>query len=209
MADQPPDRTRPRSRKRGHRGAPTATPAPRPAAIPAPRPDPRAAPQPPRPTIRDPQSPPAHLPRESRSEKRNAEIRATLTPYEPGERPWIIVVCSLLACGLGLGELVLWLAGATIGGKHPAAGGIIAFTVVFVICGLGMWQMWYGAVLGFMALMAIVAVLFTLFLIEASNVWSALLALAIIGISGYLFFKLVRVLSRIQLPRTPERGPGV
>jgi hypothetical protein len=30
-------------------------------------------------------------------------------------------------------------------------------------------------------------------------------ALAIIGGSGYLFFKLVRVLSRIQMPRPPEQ----
>ena len=36
-----------------------------------------------------------------------------------------------------------------------------------------MWRLWYGAVLGFMALMAIVAILFTLFLIEASNLSSA------------------------------------
>jgi hypothetical protein len=195
MDENPREQVRQRSRKRGRRGAPTATPAP------------QATPAAQRPAIRDTQSPPAHLPRESRSEARNAEIRATLTPYEPGERPWIIVVCSLLACGLGLGELIAWLAGATIGGKHPAAGGIVAFTVVFVICGVGMWQMWYGAVLGFMALMAIVSVLFTLFLIEASNVWSAVVALVIIAVSGYLFFKLVRVLSRIQMPRSPERDP--
>ncbi len=35
---------------------------------------------------------------------------------------------------------------------------------------VGMWRMWYGAVLGFMALLAIIAVIFTLLLIEASNV---------------------------------------
>jgi hypothetical protein len=212
VADQPSPPSRPRSRKRGRHGAPApeaASAQPRSTAqLAAP---PVASPEPPRATrapIRDTQSPPAHLPRESRSEARNAAIRATLTPYEPGERPWIIVVCSLLAIGLGLGELVAWLAGATIGGKHPGAGGIVAFTVVFVICGLGMWQMWYGAVLGFMALMAIVAVLFTLFLIEASNVYSALVALGIILVSGYLFFKLVRVLSRIQMPRPPQGRPG-
>jgi uncharacterized membrane-anchored protein len=68
-----------------------------------------------------------------------------------------------------------------------------------------MWRLWYGAVLGFMALLAIIATIFALLLIEASNVLGLLVALAVIAVAGYLFFKLVRVLSRIQLPRYPGR----
>ena len=95
-----------------------------------------------------------------------------------------------------------WLAGDTIGGKRPAAGGIFVFSAVMAAAAIGMWKLWYGAVLGFMALLAIIAVLFTLLLIEASNVLGVVVALAIIGVAGYLFFKLVRVLSRIQMPRS-------
>jgi multisubunit Na+/H+ antiporter MnhC subunit len=54
-----------------------------------------------------------------------------------------------------------------------------------------------------MALLAIIAVIFTLLLIEASNVLGVVVALAIIGVAGYLFFRLVRVLSRIQIPSSP------
>ena len=39
-----------------------------------------------------------------------------------------------------------------------------------LVCAAGMWRLWYGAVLGFMALLAIVSCLFALLLIEASNV---------------------------------------
>ena len=46
---------------------------------------------------------------------------------------------------------------------------------------------------------------FTLFLIEASNLLGVSVALAIIVASGYLFWKLVRVLSRLQMPRRPSR----
>jgi hypothetical protein len=60
-------------------------------------------------------------------------------------------------------------------------------------------------VLGFMALLAIIAVLFTLYLIEASNLLGLVVSLAVVGLSGYLFFKLVRVLSRIQMPSHPSR----
>ena len=72
-------------------------------------------------------------------------------------------------------------------------------------CAAGMWRLWYGAVLGFMALLAIVATLFSLLLIEASNVLGVVVAVVVVGGAGYLFFKLVRVLSRIQMPRYPGR----
>jgi uncharacterized membrane-anchored protein len=70
---------------------------------------------------------------------------------------------------------------------------------------VGMWRLWYGAVLGFMALLAIVATLFSLYLIEASNLLGLVVAVVVVGGCGYLFFKLVRVLSRIQMPRYPGR----
>jgi hypothetical protein len=204
-----------RSRKRGRHGPPTGAPAdpippqasaPEPARAPDPAPALQlheSAPEPARTSIRDAESPPAHLPRESRSETRNAEVRATLKPIDPGERPRVIVAASALAAALALANLIAWLAGDKIGGKHPAAGGIIVFSAVMAAAAIGMWRLWYGAVLGFMALLAIIAVIFTLLLIEASNVLGLVVALAIIGASGYLFFKLVRVLSRIQMPRPP------
>jgi len=201
-----------RSRKRGRRGPPSAAPGPsepgppRPPSAQTPAPAVvTAAQEPARTSIRDPASPPAHLPRESRSEARNAEVRATLKPIEPGERPRVIVFSSAIAAALALANLIAWGAGDKIGGKHPAAAGIIVFSAVMAAEAIGMWRLWYGAVLGFMALLAIIAVIFTLLLIEASNVLGLVVALAIIGVSGYLFFKLVRVLSRIQMPRSP--GP--
>jgi hypothetical protein len=154
-------------------------------------------------SIRSEQSPPEHLPQPSRSEARNAEVRATLRPIGPGERPRVVVVSSAIAAGLALANLIAWLAGDTVHGRRPAAADIIVFTLVFAAAAVGLWRLWYGAVLGFMALLAIIAVIFTLLLIEASNVLGAVVALVIIGVSGYLFFKLVRVLSRIQMPRAP------
>jgi hypothetical protein len=176
-----------RSRKRGRR----SPPPPR-----APAPTPARAPQ---------QVPPAHLPQASRSERKNAEVRAALRPLAPGERPWIVVVSSLVAAALALANLIAWVAGDKINGKHPAASGILIFTAVLLVCAVGLWRLWYGAVLGFMALMAIIAVLFTLYLIEASNVLGAVVAVLVVGVCGLLFFKLVRVLSRIQMPRHPSR----
>jgi hypothetical protein len=139
----------------------------------------------------------------TRSQRRDAEARANLKPLGPGERPPVIRVSALLAGALGLANLIAWLAGDKINGKHPAAGGIFIFSALMCACGIGLWRMWYGAVLGFMALLAIIGTLFSLYLVEASNALGFIVAPIIIAVAGYLFFKLVRVLSRIQMPQRP------
>ncbi len=139
----------------------------------------------------------------SRSQRRDAEARAALTPLAPGERPPVIVISALIAAGMALANLISYLAGDRIGGTRPGAAGIVVFSALMLACAVGLWRLWYGAVLGFMALLAIIVTIFALLLIEASNLLGVVVALAIIGIAGYLFFKLVRVLSRIQMPRRP------
>ena len=139
----------------------------------------------------------------TRSQRRDAEARANLKPLAPGERPAVIQISAVIAAGLGLANFIAWVAGDKIGGKHPAAGGILIFTALMCACAIGLWRMWYGAVLGFMALLAIIATLFSLYLLEASNALGFIVAPLIVIVAGYLFFKLVRVLSRIQMPHRP------
>jgi hypothetical protein len=133
-------------------------------------------------------------------------VRATLAPLAPGERPWPVTVGAVVAGLLGAGNLIAFLAGLKVGGNHPAAGGIIVFAALMLSCAVGMWRVWFGAVLGFMALLAIIVALFTLLLLEASNLLGFLVPPLIIAAAGYLFWKLVRALSRIQMPKTPN-GP--
>jgi uncharacterized membrane protein (DUF2068 family) len=102
-------------------------------------------------------------------------------------------------------QLILFLAGVKLktSGLKASAGQTIAFAVLMLICAAGMWGRRYWAVLGFMALLAILILFAVGSLIKASTVLGALIALAIVGLGGYLFFKLVRVLSRIQMPKYP------
>jgi uncharacterized membrane protein (DUF2068 family) len=152
-------------------------------------------------------APRAGAPRGSRSEQRDAAVRATLTPLAPGERPWVITVGAALAAASGLTQLILFLVGVKLRttGLHASAGQTIVFTVLMFLCAGGMWLMRYWAVLGFMALLAILLVFAVGALIQASNLLGLVVAVAIIGVGGYLFFKLVRVLSRIQMPKYPGR----
>jgi hypothetical protein len=190
-----------RSRKRGRRGPAKARPVAKAAAA-------RTAP--PQATATEPAKPKRpggwEVPTGeelTRSQRRDAEARANLKPLAPGERPTVIWISALLAGALGLANLIAWLAGDKINGKHPAAGGIFIFSALMCACGVGLWRMWYGAVLGFMALLAIIGTLFSLYLVEASNALGFIVAPIIIVVAGYLFFKLVRVLSRIQMPQRP------
>jgi hypothetical protein len=147
---------------------------------------------------------PARKPRRS-SEERNAATRAALQPIPAGERPWAITVSAALAAATGIGNLIAYFAGAKIGGKHPAPGGIILFSLLMLVCAGGMWQLRYWAVLGFMGLLAIIITLFALLLVEASNLLGFLVPPIIIAICGFLFVKLVRILGRIQMPKYPGR----
>lgn len=173
-----------RSRKRGRRQRPV-TPV---KAVKAPAPGAGSAPQ---------------VPKPSRSQRRDEAVRSALAPLAPGERPRAIVASVIVSGLIGVGQLIAFLAGLKIRGKTPAAGGVLVFCGLMIACSIGLWRLWYGAVLGFMALLAIVATLFSLYLIEASNLLGLFVALVVISGSGYLFWKLVRVLSRIQMPRYP------
>ncbi|MGZ4295095.1 MAG: hypothetical protein ACXVRM_12710 [Solirubrobacteraceae bacterium] len=192
-----------RSRKRGRRGKPSAQAAKAPAQTKAAASGTAAAPTKAAPSPRTTQWFVPTGEELTRTQRRDAEARARLKPLAPGERPVAIRVSALVAAILGLANLVAWLAGDKIGGKHPAAGGILIFSALMLACAVGLWKMWYGAVLGFMALLAIIATLFSLYLVEASNVLGFIVAPLIIVGAGYLFFKLVRVLSRIQMPQRP------
>jgi hypothetical protein len=135
----------------------------------------------------------------NRSEIRNEAVRATLRPYAPGERPAPVTIGASVALVLGLANLGLMVGGYKIHGHSEVAGGVI-FAVITLSAAAGMLRMRYLAVLGFEAVLGIAIVVFALFLIRASNILAVLLCLAVISLGGWLFWKLVRVMSRMQAP---------
>jgi hypothetical protein len=64
-----------------------------------------------------------------------------------------------------------------------------------------MWQLRYWAVLGFQALLALIIIAFAFVAVTANDIGRLVIALAIIVALGTLFWKLVRVLSRLQMPK--------
>lgn len=143
----------------------------------------------------------------SRSELRNEAARAALEPLSPGERPLGLRVAIGVAAALALGNAIAYFAGATIGGKHPG-GGVLAFTALAGTLAIGMALTRYWAVILFEALLTLIILLFTLFLVEADSVGGLAVCLCVLVPSGWLFWKLIRVMGRIQLTRREQLPPA-
>ena len=138
----------------------------------------------------------------ARTEAQNAAARARLAPLAPGERPWPLQISVALAALAALANLIAYVAGAKLQGGKLQTSELVPFVVIMVILAGGMWRRSGAAVLLFMALLTIIVVLFSLFLIEASNFLGVVVPLLFICGGGYLFWKLVRVLGRIQAPQS-------
>ena len=139
----------------------------------------------------------------ARSEERNAAIRATLTPLAPGERPPALKVAIGVALALALANLVAFAAGADVPGSSSRLGGLV-FVALMLLVAWGMWERRYWAVLGFATLMALITVAFSLLLLIASNVLAVVVCLAFAVSAGWLFWKLIRVMGRMQAPSRAE-----
>jgi hypothetical protein len=132
----------------------------------------------------------------SRSEQRNAEARAQLTPLAPGERPLGIKLAAALALFVALANLVGVILGA---GDEPAVLGV-AFAAVMIAAAAGLWARNYMAVLAFEALLAVGNIYAALTLLLASSLLGLLLGIGVIAVCSPIFWLLVRVMARLQVP---------
>jgi hypothetical protein len=136
----------------------------------------------------------------SRSQLRDETARAALSPLAPGERPRALLVAVAVTGLSGAGNAIAYAAGAKIGGHHPGAG-VLAFSAAAGALSVGMWMRRYLAVLAFEALLALIVLLFSLFLVEAGNIEGAVLCVGVILAGAWLFWKLVRVMGRLDAQR--------
>jgi hypothetical protein len=133
--------------------------------------------------------------------------REELVPLREGERPAAVTVAAVVAALLGLSNIVGFLAGVEVGGEKPQAGAVAIPAALMLITAAGMWYARYWAVLGFQTILAFLIVIMSILLVRAENLLAVVVAAAIIGVAGALFWFLVRSLARIQMPeRRPPSG---
>ncbi len=114
-----------------------------------------------------------------------------------------MAVAALLATGVAVGALTIHDL-RSHGGSVP--GGIF-IALVLARLAVGMYRRRYWAVLGFEALLAFQILVTSLALVIATTILAAALCLLSIGLGGWLFWKLVRVMGRMQAgERAPPRG---
>jgi hypothetical protein len=129
---------------------------------------------------------------------REIDVPDPLQPLGAGERPTPLLVAVAVAAALAVGVCI---SVATVhdlarhGGSLP--GGLFLAGVLFLLA-WGMYQRRYWAVLGFEALLAFQIIVTSLALIVAETLLAAGLCVISICLAGWLFWKLVRVMGRIQ-----------
>jgi hypothetical protein len=114
-----------------------------------------------------------------------------------------LLAAIVVASALALANVIAYAAGATISGKHPGPG-VLAFSGLTGLLAAGMLASRYWAVLLFEALLTLIMLLFSLFLIEAQNLAGVALCIGVLVPSGWLFWKLIRVMGRIAVTRRQQ-----
>jgi hypothetical protein len=132
------------------------------------------------------------------SSARDEQARAELAPLGPDERPPALLIAVTVAALLAVAVLVGGLTIHDLSGRGGSLPGAIFLSGILAALALGMYRRRYLAVLGFEALLALQIVLSSLALIIATSLLAAGEYVIALALGGWLFWKLVRVMGRIQ-----------
>jgi hypothetical protein len=143
--------------------------------------------------------------RREEREQREQRARAALEPLAPGERPPALLVAVAVALILSIAVIVGALSVHDLSRHGGSLPGAIFLAALLALLGRGMIACRYWAVLGFEALLAFQILVTSLALVVASTLLAAAICLVSIGLGGWLFWKLVRVMGRIQVGDHRER----
>jgi len=194
-------RSRKRKRSGGGEGGEPIAPSGTPARAPAP-PDVPAPPEP-------PVSPEETMRRGyARGRARDDEIRASLVPLQPGERPKVVTLAAVIAFGFAIANAAAALTGndiSTASGDPSIATAIT--TALLLVAAFGMLARQYWAVLGFEMILGLQIVFLSLYLIGVQRLVNAIFPVVAIGLLGWLFWKLIRPMALMQMPQRPSREP--
>lgn len=127
-----------------------------------------------------------------------ADPSLALQPLGADERPVPLRVAVAVALVLALGVCISLATVHNLASHGGSVPGGLFLVVVLVALAWGMWERRYWAVLGFEALLAFQIIVTSLALVVAETLLAAGGCIVSIGLAGWLFWKLVRVMGRIQ-----------
>jgi hypothetical protein len=124
--------------------------------------------------------------------------RASLAPLGADERPAALLVAIAVCALLGVGVIVGALTVHDLSRRGGSVPGAVFLAIILALLAVGMYRRRHWAILGFEALLAFQLIVTSLALVVASTIVAAVLCAASIALGGWLFWKLIRVMGRIQ-----------
>jgi hypothetical protein len=120
-----------------------------------------------------------------------------------GERPGAVTVAAVFASVMAVANVVAAVTGNYLGSS--ATSYTVLSTTILAACAAGMWfGARYWAVLGFMMVLVFQMLTLSFALIRVRHWWGALIIVAVLALLGWMFWKLIRALARIQMPERPQ-----
>ena len=131
--------------------------------------------------------------------------REALEPLAPAERPVVITIGAVISGALAVSGLVAYALGATVYGSRLILLQVIITGVLMGTMAIGMWRVRYWAVLGFQAVLALLLLTSALRLVVAQDLVQVFGNIAVLAITGTLFYFMVKAMARIQMPTRERR----
>jgi hypothetical protein len=147
--------------------------------------------------------------RYARGRARDEAVRQGLEPLAPGERPRVVTVAAVVAFVFAIANVVATLTvddlGATQGNPTMVA---VVTTGILLLAAGGMLAGKYWAVLGFQCILGLQIIVLSLAFTRVQKWWIAICLVVFVGLLGYLFWKLIRAMARLQMPRPGRVEPN-
>ncbi len=146
----------------------------------------------------------------AKAEVKNRQVRESLVPLEPGQRPTVVTVgaifTTVVAAIFWASSLVALFTSTEVNGTEPNAGQLIATALIMSLMAWGMWTSRYWAVLGFQMLLVLLIIAAIAGLVVATSLIQLVSTLILTIGLGLLFYYMVKAMARIQMPerRPPE-----
>jgi hypothetical protein len=142
----------------------------------------------------------------ARAEERNREVRESLEPLAEGERPLVVTIGAALSALVAASVVGGYLAGVEVDGEKPEIAQVLAPALLMGAMAWGMWRTRYWAVLGFQLVLVLLIFSGVFGLAaQAASIGEIAATLALLVVSGTLFYFMVKAMARIQMPSREPR----
>ena len=138
-----------------------------------------------------------------RGSERDERAREALRPLGEDELPPALVAACIVCVVLAILVIVGALTVHDLNRRGGSLGAAVFLAAVLCALAAGMYRRRYWAVLGFEAFLAFQIIVTSLALVVASTLTAAAICVVGIALGGWLFWKLIRVMGRMQ---AGERG---